>query len=278
MSEEAIEVHGADIEAAIEAGLQQLGLERSDVVVEVVEEGRKGILGLGGREAVVRLRPLTALDPAPAESVGEVDTAETEPGLAEKATLQAKAQPLPVETTEATAAVEEDEEEEAAAAAEKDEEAARVAREIAETLLEKMGLGEAIVSVTYSEPDDKTGRIMSIVEVEGDDLGSLIGAHGKVLNDFQYLVRLMAGHVLRRRADFVIDIGGYRERRKEALSSLARRMAGKVLERGEPITLEPMSAYDRRLIHMALRDNEQVYTNSVGEGASRRVRIFPSES
>jgi spoIIIJ-associated protein len=115
---------------------------------------------------------------------------------------------------------------------------------------------------------------MTIIHVYGDDLGRLIGSHGDTLNDFQYIARLMAGHALRRRADFLVDIDNYRQQRKDALTSLAQRMADKAVERNRAVTLEPMSAYDRRIIHMALRDHAEVYTNSVGEGETRRVRIY----
>ena len=116
---------------------------------------------------------------------------------------------------------------------------------------------------------------MLMLDVRGDDLGKLIGPRGEVLNDFQYVARLMAGHKLQQRADFLIDVDGYRERRQQALERLALRMAAKAKEREHPVTLEPMSPYDRRLVHIALRDDDSVYTESTGEGNRRRIRIFP---
>ncbi|HZD10240.1 MAG TPA: R3H domain-containing nucleic acid-binding protein, partial [Candidatus Binatia bacterium] len=155
-----------------------------------------------------------------------------------------------------------------------DEELEGVVTEIVQNLLRKMGYEEATTSVERTEPDDKTGRVMTVVQVEGTNLSALIGPHGETLNDFQYIARLMAGHALRRRADFIVDVDRYRSQRKESLSSLARRMAKKAVERGSPVTLEPMSSYDRRIIHMALRDHGDVYTSSVGEGSNRRVRVY----
>jgi spoIIIJ-associated protein len=85
----------------------------------------------------------------------------------------------------------------------------------------------------------------------------------------------MAGHALHQRADFLIDVEGYRDRRQNALAQLAQRMARKAVKRGQAVTLEPMSPYDRRIIHMALRNDDRVTTQSTGEGSRRRVRIYP---
>jgi spoIIIJ-associated protein len=115
---------------------------------------------------------------------------------------------------------------------------------------------------------------MTVIRVDGENLSNLIGPHGETLNNLQYIARLMAGHALRRRADFIVDVDGYRMQRKESLSSLARRMAQKAVERGAPVTLEPMSSYDRRIVHMALRERDDVYTSSIGEGNNRRVRVY----
>lgn len=320
--EQWIEVSGSDIEEAIEAGLRQLGLARKDVIIEVVDEGRRGILGLGSREATVRIRPLPrpVAQPrariSPETSVVEEEVIEETAAPEPKVTETEPATPEPEEEQEQPVAVAVEEEvepvvEEAApeesvgareesapepapepteeepvvaetvageteevGAEPEDVEGAQVALGIVQTLLDKMGFGDAEASIIYSEPDDKTGRVMPVIQVEGDDLGSLIGPHGTGLADFQYLARLMAGHALRARANFLIDINHYREKRQEALAKLARRMADKAVDRGKAVTLEPMSAYDRRLIHMALRDDDRVYTNSVGEGPNRRVRVF----
>lgn len=266
--EQAIEAQGADIEAAIEAGLQRLGLSRSDVIVEVVEEGRKGLLGLGSKDAMVRLTPLGG--PQPREKDAGAQEA---PALAREPETSAPEEPR--EEAPSPARVETAETEETDASDEDvDEETVRVAREIVTNLLQKMGYEKATVRVERSEPDDRSGRVMTVLHIEGENLSGLIGPHGETLNDFQYVARLMAGHALRRRADFLVDVDGYRSQRKESLRSLAQRMATKAVKRGSPVTLEPMSSYDRRLVHIALRDHDEVYTNSVGEGSNRRVRIY----
>ena len=133
----------------------------------------------------------------------------------------------------------------------------------------------ATVSLDITEPDDLTGESINILDVQGKDLRILIGSRGDTLNALQYITRLMVSHKLQQRTNFVIDIEGYRQRREAALSKLAERMAQKVLKRKRPISLEPMPPYERRIIHMTLRDHSGVYTQSVGEGRRRKVRILP---
>ena len=126
-----------------------------------------------------------------------------------------------------------------------------------------------------TEPDDITGQPINLIEISGADLGVLIGPRGDTLASLQYISRLIASHQLKTKADFVIDVEGYRERRKQALARLAERMASKVIKQGRPVSLEPMPANERRVIHMTLRDHAAVYTQSTGEGSQRRVRIHP---
>ncbi len=167
-------------------------------------------------------------------------------------------------------------EDEAAAPATADELAAEgeAAVEVLSELLDKMHV-TAQVSVSQSEPDDLTGQRVNVVAINGEDLTMLIGPRGETLDALQFLGRLMVAHKLHRRANFVVDVEGYRQRRVQALTRLAERMADKARQRGEPISLEPMTAYERRIIHMALRDVADVYTESAGEGKQRRVRIYP---
>lgn len=143
-------------------------------------------------------------------------------------------------------------------------------------LLEKMRV-PAHVTGYQTEPDDLTGQRVNMIEIGGEDLGVLIGPRGETLDSLQFLSRLMVAHKLHRRANFVVDVEGFRRRREQALTRLAERMAEKARQRGEPIGLEPMSAYERRIIHMTLRDSADVYTESTGEGKQRRVRIIPKE-
>jgi spoIIIJ-associated protein len=250
-----IEVKGRDVETAIEIGLAELNAERTDVIVDIIDEGSRGLLGIGSREAVVRLKwmrptsPPTVSQPPPklemkSEVVETVVVPPASPGI-------------PTPSAVPTEALQQE-----------------VAAEIVRTLLAKMQIS-ATVSTTLSEPDDLTGEQIDVIEINGDDLGVLIGPRGDTLNTLQYLARLMVSHRLRERVNFVIDVQGYRQRRQQALASLANRMAQKAIQRGQPIGLEPMPPHERRVIHMTLRKHDAVYTESSGEGNRRKVRIIP---
>jgi spoIIIJ-associated protein len=243
--ERQLEGRGEDVESAIAAGLAELGLSQSDVDIEVVDEGSSGFLGIGGREAVVRLSTRSEAPvevSAPDESTGR-DFAEAPQVV------------LP-DMPEGDEPSEED-----------------VALEIVDRLLLKMQV-EADTTLRLSDPDDLTGEQRWIVDIRGQDMGMLIGPRGETLNSLQYLARLMTGHVLRSRPTFIVDVEGYRERRESALARLAERMAEKAVRLGRPLSLEPMPPNERRIIHITLRDHKQVYTESSGDGPRRKVRIY----
>ncbi len=281
-NKEEFEAQGKTVDAAIEAGLAALGVSQDAVDVEVVDEGSRGLLGIGSRDAVVRLtlKQKAAAAPAPPEPEPEPKpVAEPVPAAAPKvekeeepvveAETAVSPPPAPPQPTS-----EQEETDEPPAESEPDTEEAAVAKETLETLLDQMGVN-ATIALDITEPDDLTGQRVNILDVQGQDLRILIGHRGDTLNALQYISRLMVGHRLQRRTTFVIDVEGYRQRREAALSKLAERMAQKVLKRKRPISLEPMPPYERRIIHMTLRNHDGVYTHSVGEGRRRKVRILP---
>ena len=151
---------------------------------------------------------------------------------------------------------------------------AAAVKALVEELLVKMAI-EAEVVVNISEPDSISGKRFLAVNVDGEEVSALIGPRGEALNALQYVLRLMSGHQLRKRVNVLLDVANYRERRRQALARLATRMADKVMDKNRPVTLEPMPPFERRIIHMTLRDEDQVYTQSIGDGDQRRVRIYP---
>lgn len=114
-----------------------------------------------------------------------------------------------------------------------------------------------------------------LFNLHGEGLGILIGKHGQTLDALQYLTNLAAGKNFRRRYFVLIDVEGYRERRRQTLESLAHRLAGKVKRTGEEVKLEAMPAGERRIIHLALQHDHEVMTDSEGETPYRRVVIRP---
>lgn len=262
-TQQILETSGETIEAAVQQGLAILGLKRDAVEIEVLDEGRGGFLGMGHRDASVRL---TVKGPE-----GEGKTAPSEPAPAEP-----KPEPTAVATTpdvdvEDDFDVLDDLEDLPDPELLEEEETAQY---IVAQLIDKLGL-DAHVDSDLSERDDLGKQVVEL-DIDGEDLGELIGRRGETLSSLQYLTRLMVSQQLRRRVDFQIDVNGFRQQREDGLARLAARMAEKVVRRGQSVTLEPMSAYERRLIHVHLRDNTAVTTRSIGQGDSRRVQIHPA--
>ncbi len=268
-----IESRGANVDAAIDAGLRRLGLARDQVTVTVIDEGSRGLLGIGSREAVVRLAPVPVAAP-PARPAAPPPARTAPPPTPTVSRAEPPAPPPAASPAPAMPVA--DDEDAAAAPASADElaEEQEAAVAVLSELLAKMHV-PARVSAAQSEPDDLTGQRVNVIAIHGEDLTMLIGPRGETLDALQFLGRLMVAHRLHRRANFVVDVEGYRQRRVQALTRLAERMADKARQRGEPISLEPMTAYERRIIHMALRGAPDVYTESAGEGKQRRVRIYP---
>ena len=202
-------VTAKSVEDAALEGAAALGVNREDVTLDVIEEPKKGFLGIGSTPAKVKvtyiLKPLEA------------------------------------------------------------------AKNFIETLLRDLGIaGEIQIH------DDGNGE--SLITIEGEGVSSLIGHHGDTLEAFQYLVNLAANKKDdegRQYTRITINIENYREKREETLRKLASKMAAKVKKTGKNVALEPMNAYERRIIHAEIQKIEGVSTNSVGTEGNRRVIIFP---
>jgi len=150
------------------------------------------------------------------------------------------------------------------------------AQSILVELLDKMKVAAAVES-GWSQPGADGERVM-MLDIQGDDLGVLIGRRGETLAALQYLVRLIVTRQTEEGADLVVDVQGHKRRREEQLRRMARRMAEQAVERNRVMTLEPMPAAERRIVHLELRNNPQVHTESVGEGEHRKVTIIPNSA
>ncbi len=155
---------------------------------------------------------------------------------------------------------------------------AEAAKGVLERLLTLMGVAGSIVPQAQPIVGGGVEDTPSVVlNVEGEDLGILIGRRGQTLSGLQYIVRLIVGHQTKVWTPVVIDVEGYKQRRYQALQTFARNMAEQVKAREEPFTMEPMPAYERRIVHLTLADHPDVITESIGQGESRRVVILPKE-
>lgn len=142
------------------------------------------------------------------------------------------------------------------------------------TLLAHMRV-EAAVSAAWGEPDPEDGERTLVVDVHGNDLSILLGRRGETLAALQYVARLLLAKQLSPGVNLLVDVEGYRQRRREQLRRIAQRTAEQVLQRGRAIALEPMPADERRIVHLELRDHPAVRTESSGEGARRKVSVHP---
>ncbi len=161
---------------------------------------------------------------------------------------------------------------------EKKADIASKANEVLETLLAMMEVTASVVPQASPLVEGEEGDVPIAFDIEGDDLGILIGRRGQTLVCLQYLVRLMVAHQVKAWMPIVIDVEGYKQRRYEAVQALAWRMAEQVKTKGVPSKLEPMPANERRIVHLSLADHPDVTTQSTGVGEVRRVVISLKES
>jgi spoIIIJ-associated protein len=279
-----LEIIAPTVEEALLQGLSQLGLTADAVSVEVLDSGSKGLFGLGGRQVRVRLTvnpspgevvPASPPKPKPApakraEAAPKVKDAkpapkaeakpEPKPGRAEK-------RPAPAEST--------------ASVVEKkaDNHGADSVLETTEAIVSKLihHLGmKAQVSAHYDETSTDDRRTIQ-VDIRGDNLSALIGRHAETLTAFQHIASLMVGKQSQQWVQLVVDVEGYRDRRDKQVRQLALRMVDQVIKTGRKAALEPMTASERRVIHIELRGHPAVTTESTGEEPHRKVVILPKE-
>lgn len=241
---EMIEATGNSVEDAISNGLSELNAAPGDVMVEVLEEPNTGLFGFGARKARVRLVLIGQRKPAEPEAPDD-DQPDQDSSFVDDGT--------PSE--------------------ELDEDAV-VGKEVLAELLGKMQIkGQITVHRIEEEAEGEEPHWM--LNITGDSINRLIGRRGDTLSSLQYIVRLICSRRLQRRANIIIDADGYKMGRSNRLRGLANRMAKQAVQQGRTITLEPMHASERRIIHLALRGRGDVTTRSVGEGRTRKVTIVP---
>ena len=252
--EKYLEVTGKNEDAAIEKGLMQLGLSRDDVSVEVLERAKTGFLGIGSSPAKVKLTYQ-----APDEPVVEEKVEKPAPAVEPAAPVQAE----PVQEVSAPAApAEQTQAKEKPASGEKAEQIERFLTGLMEHLD-----NDARPVITQGEDGSFH------VELVGSNLGALIGRRGETLDAIQQLTNYSVNRGQNKRVRIHLDAENYRAKREETLERLARKTAGKALKYHRNMTLEPMNAYERHVIHAALQDYEGVTTYSTGSEPNRRVVV-----
>ena len=233
---------GRSVEEALEAALDELGVGRDDVVVEVLEEANKGLLGwLGGRLARIRVTVKEPHDDASGKAKASASPAG---GSAGRAPAAASGQ------SDGTEALER-------------------GRAFLREVIRLMGVGGVVET-------HRIGPGLYKLNIVSEGAGLLIGHRGETLNALQHLVNLVANrHHEGNPVRLMLDAGDYRRRREAALRQMALRTAQRVRREKRRVALEPMNAMERRIIHLALKDNPYVETRSEGEEPNRRVVVFP---
>jgi len=227
------------IEEAIAEGLEELGLSETQVEIEVLDEGQTGLFGIGNRQARVRIS---------IKEEGPEEPSTTPPRPPRQAS------PLDDDIDNAL----------------------EIARATVAELLERMDIN-AEVSAHMGEAEEGDRHAAPIiVDVSGSDLSILIGRRAETLNALQYVTRLIVGKELGRSTHLIVDVEGYRMRRERSLRQMAQKMARQAVKSGRRQSLEPMSPAERRIIHIELRDNQEVITESEGEDPNRKVIIIPN--
>lgn len=261
-----LEIIAPTIEEAIAKGLEDLGLPQDAVDIEVLDPGSKGLFGLGSRQARIRLMIKSA----------QKAQKTTEPAVQEDVPLQLDEQDAEEEAEQELSVANIRPMSDAQKQVE-DDFTLQVARDTVMDLLERMKINHAEVTAQFGEADDARSRVPVLVDVNGNDLSILIGPRAETLNALQYIASLIVGKELGHAIPMVVDVEGYRKRREQQIRQLARRVADQAVKTGRRQILEPMPANERRLVHIELRDNPNVTTQSVGEEPRRKVTIIPEK-
>ncbi|MEA1867969.1 MAG: RNA-binding cell elongation regulator Jag/EloR [Thermodesulfobacteriota bacterium] len=249
------EFDGKTIDYAIKAACKYFEAKPDDLEINILTRGSTGIFGLGGRNAKIKA-VLKKLTPPVTEKKPEE----------EKKPIEAEANRVIPEVPESEEAVIEPGKE----APKNRDKHISLALEITEKILNKSGLaGQVEIKVDDEEP---------YLDISGEDLSLIIGKEGQNLNALEYIVNRILQYRVESRTGIKLEAQGYREKREKSISLLAHRMAKKAQKTGRPVTLQPLGAKERRLVHLTLKNINGIRTHSVGEGIMRKVVINPARS
>ena len=223
---------GTTIEAAIQHGLKLLGVTKEQVTIKILDQGKKGFLGIGKKEAQVSLE------------LKEVEQQTTEISQTIVEEEKPANEVSPVTRTQTLESLDNEE----------------ALKQLAIYLVEITNQMDAPATVTMSHEDH-----LIVFQLDTEKQGLLIGKHGKMLNAIQYLAQVFIHRVAKNKLSIGVNVGNYREKRQAILQRLAERTAEKVDRTGRPIFLEPMPAFERKQIHAALSKKDYVKTHSEGE-------------
>ena len=253
---EIITVSKKTVEEAITEACIQLGLASTDVEVEVIEKGSAGFLGIGAKQAVIKAWKKQEKKENKKEVKKEAKKVVEEPKQEE---VKEEAIPVVEESNEEVAETEEK-------LAEVEPQTKEACEKFLTDVLKTMGM-----EVHLTSEIDEDGSLS--INMEGENMGILIGKRGQTLDSLQYLTNRVANKMQDGYVRVKLDTENYRQRRKETLENLAKNIAHKVKRTKKAVSLEPMNPYERRIIHSALQADKYVSTHSEGEEPYRRVVV-----
>ena len=257
---------GKSVDEAVREALKELNISREKAEIEILDEGQKGFLGLiGSKDATVKVWPREDETKSILNEIfnEEIETEKSQEAVHDDVELEIENNE--VSTEEAQEVI--NEEEGTRSIEEENQEILDAAREFISKILDTFELENSV------EMELKDNVLT--INVNGDEnrLGILIGKRGVTLDSIQYILNLIVNKKSSRYIRVNLDSSGYREKRKETLINLAKKMANKVTKTGRSVKLEPMNSYERKIIHTALQDYEGVLTHSEGKDPFRKVVI-----
>ncbi|MFH1085514.1 MAG: RNA-binding cell elongation regulator Jag/EloR [Chloroflexota bacterium] len=266
--EKEAEYTARSLHEALEQAATDFRVAVSELRYEVIADRTRTILGIVRTGEVVVRVWLAEVSEAPAPIASTAEAPDEVPVAA------AEPESRPARAGEGEAS---EDEGQSTSLAHNPPELRAIAEDVVNTLLDKMGIMAAVeVSDAGDELDAASGEISPLVlNVVGDDLELLIGRRGETLRDLQFLVRLLISRRLGVWPNLVLDVESYKANRVETLRALAQRVADQVRRTRQGVALEPMPAHERRIVHLALRDDPDVYTESTGEEEHRKVQVLP---
>lgn len=268
--EDYITVSAKTLDDAITEALVQLGVTSDRLDYIVVEKGSEGFLGIGRKQAVIKAR--RKREEKPVEETVEESKVETP--VKEEVKPEKKTEKKPAKEHSHTKKNVREEKPEVKSEPKKEVELAKVEPQTIETcekfiydVMNAMGMDDVKVTSVV----DEEGALS--INMEGSNMGILIGKRGQTLDSLQYLTNRVANKMQDGYVRVKLDTEDYRRRRKETLENLAKNIASKVKRTRKTVSLEPMNPYDRRIIHSALQSDPAVSTHSEGKEPYRRVVV-----
>lgn len=266
------------VEAAVEMGLQELGLSRDEVVVRVLEEPKSGLFGLiGSKEAVVEIESKSAGESEHKDILSKIEEIESSEDVfsykSQTDSVDENVESAPIRTeTDSVFGVQEKSDQKELIAEDLSEENLDMIRQQANNFLAKMLYEMGIPSSIHCDVNAQFFKF-TIIPEDPQNSGIIIGKRGETLDAMQYLVNLVTNKYSNRYIRVLLDTNNYRQKRESSLKQLASKMAYKVRKYHRTMRLEPMNPYERRIIHSALQKEENIYTYSEGTDPHRRVVI-----